>query len=318
MKLICPDPYLFSPEIIKKVKKKYSSFIKELTQEKFNQIGKDYEVILTRFSKYVGKEIMSKDTKVKYILSPATSLNHIDVELAKKKKIKIFYLNEKKFLKNVTATAEHTWLLTLASIRKLVPASNSVLKKKWSPIGFKGQELSKKNIGIVGFGRLGKKIGKYAKAFGMNVFFYDKYVKNLKGYKKVSNLNSLIRKSHVISINCSLTKETYHMINKKTLLGIKNNSVIINTARGEVINSKDLCEVLKKKKIFVGIDLIENENFFYKKKKDLLINYAIKNKNILITPHIGGFTKESVEKTDEHIINKFEKKIFNKKLKIQP
>ena len=108
------------------------------------------------------------------------------------------------------------------------------------------------------------------------------------------------------------------MINKKTLLGIKNNSVIINTARGEVINSKDLCEVLKKKKIFVGIDLIENENFFYKKKKDLLINYAIKNKNILITPHIGGFTKESVEKTDEHIINKFEKKIFNKKLKIQP
>ena len=86
MKLICPDPDLFSPEILKKVKKKYNSFIKELSQERFNQIGKNYDVILTRFSKYIGKEIMCKDTKVKYILSPATSLNHINIECAKKKK----------------------------------------------------------------------------------------------------------------------------------------------------------------------------------------------------------------------------------------
>ncbi len=313
MKLICPDPNLFSPEIIKKVKKSYDCYIKELSQENLNKIGSKYDIILTRFSKYIGKEIMCKNTMVKYILTPVTGLNHIDTKLAKRKKIKIIYLKDKKFLKNVTATAEHTWLLILAAIRKLIPAVNSVKRNKWTPVGFKGQELQGKNIGIIGFGRLGKKIGKYAKAFGMNVFFYDKYVKKKKGYKKISSLVSLIKKSNVISVNSSMTNETYHMINKKTLSGIKNNSIIINTSRGEIINSKDLCEILKKKKVYAAVDLIEKENSFYKKKSDPLINYAKKNKNLLITPHIGGFTEESVKKTDIFIFEKFKSLLTSSK-----
>jgi len=98
------------------------------------------------------------------------------------------------------------------------------------------------------------------------------------------------------------------MFNKKTLSGFKKNSLLINTSRGEIIDSKSLVHFLKNKKIKgAAIDIIENEVFLEKRKNDPLIKYSKKNKNILITPHLGGFTEESVKKTDLFILKKFKK-----------
>jgi len=312
MKLICPDPKTFSSECIQEIKKIFNAHLKEISQNKFNKIGKDYNIILTRFTRYVGKEVLSKNTKVKYVLTPTTNPeNYIDLKAAKENKIKIFSLkNENKFLNNIPATAEHTWLLILALCRKIIPATKYESIKSWSPINYKGVQLKDKTIGIVGFGRLGKKVASYAKSFGMKVIFYDRRISGIKNCKKVNSLYSLVSKSDIVTIHATLNNETFYMFNKKTLSKFKKNSLLINTSRGELVDSKALVSSLRKKEIQgAGIDLIENEVSLKNREKDPLIKYSKKNSNIVVTPHIGGYTYESVKDTDLFILNKFKKYI---------
>ena len=308
MKLICPDPKTFSIECIKEIKKIFNTNLQEINQKKFNKIGKNYDVILTRFTRYVGKDILSTNTKVKYILTPTTNPeDYIDLKTAKKLGIKVFSLvGENKFLNKISATAEHTWLLILALSRNLISASTNISLTKWSPVGHKGMELQGKTIGIVGLGRLGKKVANYAKSFGMNVIFFDQNVNKSKKYKKINSLSLLISKSNIVSIHASLNNKTFHLFDKKTLSKFKKGSLIINTSRGEIIDAKSLVYFLKNKRIKgAAVDLIENEVFLEKRKNDPLIKYAKKNKNIIITPHLGGYTVESVKETDLFILKKF-------------
>jgi len=318
MKLLCPDPKIFSSEALELIKKNFLSNIKDLTQSNFNKIGKNYNIIFTRFTKYIGSEIMSKNTKVRYILTPTTNPeDYIDLNLARKRKIKVFSLkNDGGFLKSIPATAEHTFLLILALSRNLIEATESTSLKKWNPVDFKGQELKGKTLGIVGLGRLGKKVASFAKTFEMNVIFYDKNIQKNNKFQKVSSIYKLVSMSDIITIHASLNNETFHLINKKVLSRFKKNSILINTARGSIIDSNALIDSLKKKKIKgAAIDLIEDEFFVYKKKREPLLSYAKKNSNILITPHIGGFTEESVKKTDLFILKKFNDFLLKNKSK---
>jgi len=318
MKLLCPDPKIFSSEALELIKKNFLSNIKDLTQSNFNKIGKNYNIIFTRFTKYIGSEIMSKNTKVKYILTPTTNPeDYIDLNLARKRKIKVFSLkNDGGFLKSIPATAEHTFLLILALSRNLIEATESTSLKKWNPGDFKGQELKGKTLGIIGLGRLGKKVASFAKTFEMNVIFYDKKIQKNNKFQKVSSIYKLVSMSDIITIHASLNNETFHLINKKVLSRFKKNSILINTARGSIIDSNALIDSLKKKKIKgAAIDLIEDEFFVYKKKREPLLSYAKKNSNILITPHIGGFTEESVKKTDLFILKKFNNFLLKNKSK---
>jgi len=318
MKLLCPDPKIFSSEALELIKKNFLSNIKDLTQSNFNKIGKNYNIIFTRFTKYIGSEIMSKNTKVKYILTPTTNPeDYIDLNLARKRKIKVFSLkNDGGFLKSIPATAEHTFLLILALSRNLIEAAESTSLKKWNPGDFKGQELKGKTLGIIGLGRLGKKVASFAKTFEMNVIFYDKKIQKNNKFQKVSSIYKLVSMSDIITIHASLNNETFHLINKKVLSRFKKNSILINTARGSIIDSNALIDSLKKKKIKgAAIDLIEDEFFVYKKKREPLLSYAKKNSNILITPHIGGFTEESVKKTDLFILKKFNDFLLKNKSK---
>lgn len=318
MKLLCPDPKIFSSEALELIKKNFLSNIKDLTQSNFNKIGKNYNIIFTRFTKYIGSEIMSKNTKVKYILTPTTNPeDYIDLNLARKRKIKVFSLkNYGGFLKSIPATAEHTFLLILALSRNLIEAAESTSLKKWNPGDFKGQELKGKTLGIIGLGRLGKKVASFAKTFEMNVIFYDKKIQKNNKFQKVSSIYKLVSMSDIITIHASLNNETFHLINKKVLSRFKKNSILINTARGSIIDSNALIDSLKKKKIKgAAIDLIEDEFFVYKKKREPLLSYAKKNSNILITPHIGGFTEESVKKTDLFILKKFNDFLLKNKSK---
>ena len=215
MKLLCPDPKIFSTEALKLIKKKFFVNIKELTQNNFNKIGKNYNIIFTRFTRYIGKEIMTNDTKVKYILTPTTNPeDYIDLNLAKDRKIKIFSLkNDSKFLQSIPSTAEHTWLLILALSRNLIRAAESTSLEKWNPADYKGHELKGKTLGIIGFGRLGKKVARFAETFEMNVIFYDKKIKKNKKFKKVNSIYKLVSISDIVTIHASLNSETFHLIN---------------------------------------------------------------------------------------------------------
>ena len=157
--------------------------------------------------------------------------------------------DKKKFLTGLSGTAELTIALMFSLLRKIPNSVNSVRKGEWKTENFRGKELRHKNLGIVGYGRLGKMVGKICRSIGMNISIYDPYLKNIPKYiVSFKDLNSLISHSDIITLHVPLNNETYKMIGRKEFNLFKNSSYLINTSRGDVIDQKELINSLKKKK----------------------------------------------------------------------
>ncbi len=257
-----------------------------------------YDVLIVRLGHKIDAEILKAAKNLKIIVTATTGLNHIDQKAAAAKyKIKILSLKgETKFLNNIHATAEHTWALLLALQRHLPDAVYNVLLGHWNRDMFKGNELHGKTILIVGHGRIGKKIEKYARAFGMKIIIHDKNSK--------TKLNDVLKKSDIVSVHVAYEKSTHELINP---LKMKKGSILINTARGETVNEKNMLKALKSGHLAgAALDVLQSENKG-NLKKDPLIAYATKNSNLIITPHLGGATYESMEKTEIFMAEKLRK-----------
>ena len=259
-----------------------------------------YDAIFTNPNKsnvFIGAQILRKAKKLKVIATASTGTNHIDLNYAKKNKIKVISLKkELKVINKISSTAEHALALTLASIRNLTVSNKSVLKGEWDYTKFIGNQMNFLTVGVIGFGRLGRKYAKYCKSLGSKVIFFDPYkISGSNKIKKVSKITKLLKISDVISLHVHLDKKTHHLVNKFFLKKVKKNIILVNTARGDVVDEKALINFLKKnKKSKYATDVIENEIF--SKKNNKLINYAKKNqRQVLITPHIGGMTVEAQE-----------------------
>ena len=182
----------------------------------------------------------------------------------------------------------------ITSIRKINQSWNSVRQGNWDYIPYIGRQINHITIGVVGYGRLGKLFARYCKAFGAKVLIFDPYksVKN-KQYEQVS-INKLLKNSDVISFHVHVNDETIEMVDEIWFKQMKSEIVLVNTSRGEIINEKHLIEFLKKNEnAFYATDVIANE---IKGKIDSPFkNWGIKSNRVLITPHIGGMTKEAQE-----------------------
>ena len=244
---------------------------------------------------FIGEDFINRCQNLIVICTASTGINHIDINYAKKKNIKIISLTNKiKTTNKISSTAEHALALTLASVRNIVQANRSVEKGFWDYTKFIGRQINHLNVGVVGYGRLGKKYSHYLNALGSNVFFYDPYAKkrNLK-YTKIQKFSNLLKKSDIISFHVHISNETQHMLNKININYLKKNVIIINTSRGDIIDELSLVKFLRKNnKAKYATDVIENE--ILKRKKSPIINFHKKNKNqVIITPHIGGMTIEA-------------------------
>ena len=183
----------------------------------------------------------------------------------------------------------------MSSLRHVSQSYNSVLEGYWDYVPYIGKQLNCLNVGVIGYGRLGKLFCKYARAFGSKIFVYDPYV-NIKeiGFKQVDNLSELISKCDVISIHVHVNKETSGMINSDLLAFAKKDVLIVNTSRGEIINEHDIIEFLiSNEKARLATDVISNE--ITDKASNPLIKFSKKSNQILITPHIGGMTVHAQE-----------------------
>lgn len=269
----------------------------------------NYDIAIIGLGLNYDKKIIDAGRKLKIIATASTGTDHIDVKYAKEKGITVLSLKgDRDFLNTITGTAELAFLLMLALMRNFIPATKSTLNYCWTE-KFRGHNLYQKTLGIVGLGRLGTMMAKFGRAFGMNVLAFDPYIGNeifeSVGCKKVE-FEELLKLSDVISIHVHLNKETENMFGKKAFELVKNSAIIINTSRGKIVNEKDLLDALKSKKIAgYGTDVLSDElNFNKKFESNSLVEYARKNNNVIITPHIGGVTFESREATDIFIAKK--------------
>lgn len=255
-------------------------------------------------------EELLRDTKISLINTCSTGMNHIDIQYCANHNINIYSLtNDYELINELPSTAELSFGLMLAMLRKIPAANQHVANYNWDYTKFVGRQVKDLNIGIIGYGRLGKMMFKYCDAFGANVKIYDPYITSelddrFRLNYTCSSLRKLIEHSDVISIHVHVSDETKYMINKQILGYSEKKPYIINTSRGEIVNEDDIVSALDENLILgYATDVIENE--FDNILNSPIIRAMNDGKNILITPHVGGMTWEGQKKAYEWAINKF-------------
>ena len=268
-----------------------------------------FDVFWFRLNHKIDSNVLDNASRCRYIVCPATGLDHIDEELCSNLGVQIISLRgEVEFLKEIRATAEHTLGLAMALIRNIPDAVYHVKNGGWNRDLFRGTELYCKKAGIVGYGRLGRLTAQYFRLFGCEVGYFDvEDRQHSDQINQYTSLNKLLQESDIVSIHVPLNEETRHLFSFTELSQMKENAVLINTSRGDIIDESALLEVLKKGKIAgAALDVLTGEPHI---QRNPLVRYAARNSNLIITPHIGGNTYESFHKTEKFVAEKLVEKI---------
>lgn len=255
-----------------------------------------YEILIFRGRLRIDKDVIDRGKRLKVLARYGIGLDNVDVEYALSRGIAVVNAPTASCI----SVAELTIGLMIAIARNLYLHIDSVKKGIWSKGKHEGIELYSKTIGIIGFGKIGSRVSIYAKAMGMKLLVYDvrDVSKELEviGGKQV-DLTTLLKNSDVISLHVPLTHQTYHMLNNETLATVKDNAIIINTSRGEVIDTKALLNHINRLG-GVALDVLEEEP---PKSPHLL--ELIKHPKVVVTPHIGAETIDAMEKIADEIVN---------------
>jgi len=258
---------------------------KLLNENELVNKSNDCDGILSSITDNINANIISKfSSKIKIISNFAVGFGNIDVEAAKKRKIIV--TNTPDVLTD--ATAEIAILVLLGAARRAKEGIDFARKKswKWSSDFLVGKQLTGMRLGILGMGRIGRAVADRARAFGMKIHYYNrsKLEKNLeKDAVYHHTLESLLSVSDFFSINCPSTKETKHIINRKTIKYFPNGAVVSNSARGDMIDDDAMVEALKNGKIFsLGLDVYNGEPNIHPEYLSL--------PNVFVLPHLGSST----------------------------
>jgi D-3-phosphoglycerate dehydrogenase len=272
-----------------------------LTRQELVRRLADVEVLIVRLGHSIDREILAASTTLRAIVSATTGLDHIDLDAARERGIAVLSLQgQKEFLRTIDATAEHTWALLLAVRRRLVPASLSVRGGEWERDRFVGRELRGARLGVLGLGRIGSKVAGYGQAFGMDVSGYDPYIDYFPGgVRRVKSLDQLLAESDVLSVHIPLNDETSRLLDAERLARLPRGAVLVNTSRGEIIDEDALADALEQGQLAgAALDTICNERDPAMRNAGRLMAMARDGDYLVITPHIGGATQESMASTE--------------------
>ena len=235
----------------------------------------------------INSEVQDAAQSLKVICKHGVGTDNIDIEAATKRGIPVMYTP----LANYESTAEHTLALILSLVRRIPFEDKRIRSGVFVKKQYDGIELQGKTLGLIGFGRIGRRLAELVAPFKMNVVVYHPSckVENLPQYiSKVERVESLFTQADIISIHCQLKPETGNLINKQTIAQMKGGAYLINTARGGIVNEYDLLQALKEKRISgAALDVFEIE-------PPAVDNPLFKLENVILTPHIAGASDNSL------------------------
>ncbi len=300
---------------LKELKKKYNIEIHSgkipIPRSKLKLKIKEIEGLICFPYDKIDKEIIDLGKNLKVISTYSVGIDHIDTEYAKKSKIRIGYTPEVL----TDATADLAFSLIIDILRRISEGDRIIREGKWTQIygayDYVGVDLQGKTLGILGLGRIGSTLAKRAKAFDMNIIYHNRKPiqrskEKLLGVKYVP-FNKLISQSDIISVHVPHTKQTDQLFDKQIFNMMKKSAFLVNTARGNIINEKDLVAALRKKTIAgAALDVFQMEPI--NKKHPLT-----KIRNVVLTPHIGSSTKETRAKMATITVKNLELGINGKK-----
>jgi D-3-phosphoglycerate dehydrogenase len=282
----------------------------EVTEKALDRAGLldvagDCEVLIARFGHRMDKELFAAAPHLRALVSATTGLDHIDLESAAAHGVTVLSLQgETEFLEGLSATAELSWGLLLTVLRHIPQAFQSVKEGSWDRDAFRGNELRGKHLGILGLGRLGRMVAEYGRAFGMTVAAYDPHTPDWpKGVELRSAAEDLMEDAQVLSLHLPLNDKTRGFMDGAMLARLPEGAVLINTSRGAVVNEAALLAAMDSGHLAgAGLDVVADE--LSGGPSQALLAYARDHNNLIITPHMGGATTESMEKAEVFMAQK--------------
>lgn len=274
------------------------------TSEELAKLIPDYDVLIMRVDPKITKEVIDAAANLKVIGVCSVGLNHVDMDAAKAKGIQVFNAPGL----NGNAVAELTISKMLDISRHTIPANTDVkVNKSWDKYKFVGRELRGKTLGILGFGRIGQRVGELGRAFLMNVVAYDPYLPAEvfeQQHAKSMSIDEVLKVSDFVTIHMPLTPETKNLFNANSIAEMKDDAVVLNMARGGIVNEKDMYEALKAGKIGgYASDVMENELGGLTEGAGF-DSPLFECDNFIVTPHLGAQTVDASRDIGQHIIAK--------------
>lgn len=282
------------PIIIETLTEKGLDFIylPEINRDELLEIIPKATGIIVATKINIDNKIIDNAPHLKWIGRLGSGMEHIDVSYAQSKNIQCISSPEG----NRNAVAEHALGLLLGLMRNAFKSSNEVKNNFWLREVNRGDELCGKTIGIIGFGNTGSAFAKLLSSFDVNILAYDKYKKGF-GNDNImeSSLETVMKKSDVVSFHLPLTKETKHFADKQFFNGLTHQPYLINTSRGSVINTAALIFALEQKIIKgAALDVLENEDLSsFSLTEKRAFEYLTHHEKVIITPHIAGYSFEA-------------------------
>lgn len=270
----------------------------------------DKEVLYIRLKYLLDENFFARAKNLKFLCTPTTGLNHIDLTSASRNSVRVISLKgESQFLKNIRATPEHTLGLILSLLRNYKEAFLSVENPDWNREKFLGYELYKNKVGIIGLGRVGKILSGYLQAFGAQVYYNDilPIADNQLNNEEYLEKDKLINTCNIIVLCASYNQEAPFVISNDEL-DLMKGKFFVNTGRGELIDEPYLLSKIEERHFKgLAVDVIDRET------NDNRLNEWLQkssDQNIIVTPHIGGATYDSIHRTEMFVFKKLQKELL--------
>ncbi|MEX2526774.1 MAG: NAD(P)-dependent oxidoreductase [Gemmatimonadota bacterium] len=262
------------------------------------------EVLVVRLGHFIGPELLNQLPALKLVVSPTTGTTHLDLAQLKERGVHVLTLRDaSQGLERITSTGELTLGLIISLVRRLPEAFAHTRHGGWDRDRFTARQLSSLRLGLVGLGRIGGYMARVGRAMGMECAAYDPHIDNGRFESldcPAMPLSDLVEWADVISIHADLRPDNHGLISREVLLRVRPGAMLVNTARGELLDEEAVVEALEEGRLSgVAVDVLDHELHTHRRESSPLLRMTAQDWRVLVSPHIGGASTDAMRATEE-------------------